>query len=330
MESYPNKLKNQNLCSIHPAKIAVLRDRSHMFSSARTFFSSRGFVEVDCPIMSSSAAVDAHIDLIPALDVEGKKRYLHSSPEYGMKRLLVAGMGDCYQLSHVFRQGEIGKKHNPEFMMAEWYRLGFDFEPFIYETLSFIRLFLGSLPHEVISYREALQKYAGFDYVKMTTEELIQFLQNKGIVIFQEALKEGKDGLLNLVLACFVEPHLGQDKLCVLSHYPASQAALAKTVQRTDEEVAERFEIYYRGVELANGYHELADPKEQEERFMESNQMREQLGKEPLPIDYNFLDALKNGLPNCCGVAVGFDRLMMLRHHLESLSDVIPFDWNTA
>lgn len=311
-------------------KTAVLRDRAEILKKARAFFSERGLLEVDCPIISSSASVDAHIDLIPAIDAQGQMRYLHSSPEYGMKRLLANGIGDCYQLSHVFRQGEYGRRHNPEFMMAEWYRVGFSFEELIEETLEFMRLFIGSLPHEMISYRDALLKYAGFDYVHITNEQLIQYLQSHGIQIYPEALEEGKDGLLNIVLGTMVEPQLGLGKLCALSHYPSTQAALAKTLQRGDEKVAERFEIYYQGVELANGYHELADPVEQEQRLVEANAARRHLGKDSLPIDYKFLEALKKGLPDCCGVAVGFDRLMMLRHQAPCISDVIPFDWNLA
>jgi lysyl-tRNA synthetase class 2 len=151
-----------------PKKIEILRDRARMLRHARAFFDDRGVLETDCPIISPSAAIDAHIDLIPALDVLQNKRYLHSSPEYGMKRLLAQGMGDIYQLSHVFRQGEQGVKHNPEFMMAEWYRLGITFEQIMSETAEFIRLFLGYLPSETISYREALLKYTGIDYVYAT------------------------------------------------------------------------------------------------------------------------------------------------------------------
>lgn len=311
-------------------KLSVLRDRSRMLTAARSFFAERGLIEVDCPIISTAASVDAHIDLIPSIDVQGNTRYLHSSPEYGMKRLLSEGIGDCYQLSHVFRQGEYGVKHNPEFTMAEWYRVDFSFQQLIDETLDFVRVFLGALDSEIISYREAMLKYAGFDYVKMSLEDLLQYLSVREIHVYEEALDEGKDGLLNIVMGVVVEPQLGIGKLCALSHYPSTQAALAKTVIREDESAAERFEIYYQGIELANGYHELADPVEQEGRFHAANEARKRLGKDTLPIDYRFLDALRKGLPDCCGVAVGFDRLMMLRHKASVISDVIPFDWEKA
>lgn len=307
-------------------KLNILLDRSAMFDAARSFFKSRGLAEVDCPIISLHASVDAHIDLIPAIDAQGQTRYLHSSPEYGMKRLLTEGMGDIYQLSHVFRQGEYGVKHNPEFMMAEWYRLGKTFPFLIEETIDFIQLFLGSLPWAIVSYKEIFQNYAGIDYIHATEEELLDFLNKNGI----ESHEKEKEGLLNLILGTLIEPNLGKEELTVLAYYPASQAALARTVWHGEEKVAERFEVYYRGVELCNGYHELANNQEQRIRFTEANEARKQLGKDPLPIDEPFLKALEKGLPDCCGVAVGFDRLMMLRHRTKNICDVIPFDWQTA
>ena len=304
--------------------VKILRDRSEMFRAVRAFFEERGVIEVDCPLISSSASVDAHIDLIPVQDSQGKTRYLHSSPEYGMKRLLADGIGDIYQLAHVFRQGEYGQRHNPEFMMAEWYRLELSFEEMIEETQDFIRVFLGALPGNVISYRDAIKKYTGIDYVTASIEEIAHFLKND---LYEGAEKESKDTLLNILLPIYVEPHLGQGELTALAYYPSTQAALAKTRTIDGEGVAERFEIYYRGVELANGYHELADPQEQRQRLLEANQERLRLGKEAYPIDEYFLKALEKGLPACCGVAVGVDRLMLLRHGKARLSEVIPFDW---
>lgn len=301
-----------------------------MMAEARRFFHDRAVMEVDCPALSASAPIDAYIDLIPALCEGKEKRFLHSSPEYGMKRLLADGIGDIYQLSHVFRDGECGKKHNPEFMMAEWYRCGFSFLEMIDETLDFIRLFLGTIPSATISYRQAFLDYAGLDYLTASEDDLLAFLKEKHIAIYPEILTEGKFGLLNLILGTIIEPKLGTDCLCVLAHYPASQAALAKTITIGDEKIAERFEIYYKGVELANGYHELTDAAEQHSRFLEANRTRKEMNKDELPIDHLFLLALSKGLPDCCGVAVGFDRLMMLRAHADNIAGVIPFSWNEA
>lgn len=311
-------------------KREIVQRRSLMLRRARRFFSERGVLEVDCPLLSTRAAVDAHIDLISALYQKETPCFLHSSPEYGMKRLLVEGVGDIYQLSHVFRDGEWSRKHNPEFMMAEWYRLGVSLEAMINETADFIRLFLGPLPSRTVTYRDLFLDFTGLDYVKATEESLFAYVQQKGIPTYQGIVEEGKDALLNLILAVEIEPKLGIGELLVLAYYPASQAALAKKERRGDEEVAKRFEIYYKGVELANGYHELGDAHEQRERLLEANNSRQKLGKRPLPIDERFLQALEKGLPDCCGVAVGFDRLMMLCLGQGDIANVLSWGWQEA
>lgn len=313
-----------------PDKIMRLQDRAAMFVEVRSFFATRGVIEVDCPVISARASVDTHIDLMPVRYQGAEIRYLHSSPEYGMKRLLAKGIGDIFQMSHVFRDGECGLKHNPEFTLVEWYRLGMTFSQMIDETCQFIKLFIGELPINFISYREAFIRYVGFDYLNLDTEQLAEKLRSHGVDVPLEIEVEGKDAVMNIALAIKMEPNLGIDGLTVLNYYPASQAALARTSIRDGEEVAERFEVYYQGLELANGYFELADPEEQMRRFEEANNQRQELGKDRLPIDDNFLKALEEGLPECCGVAVGFDRLMMLRHRVDNISEVISFDWNEA
>lgn len=301
-----------------------------MLAKARAFFSERGIIEVDCPLLTSNASVDLHIDLISALFQGEETRYLHSSPEYGMKRLLSEGIGDCYQLAHVFRDGEVGHKHNPEFMMAEWYRQGVGFEDFILETIDFIKLFLGDLEHVVVSYKQLFEEHLGLDPFKASEDVLMAAIQKSGISYYPSILEEGRDALLNLLLGALIEPKLGKDKLTVLAYYPESQAALAKAALVDGDRVAKRFEVYYQGVELANGYDELADAKEQRRRLTEANEERLKHGKRQLPIDEAFLAALEQGLPEACGVAVGFDRLMMLRHKRDKISDVIAFDWAQA
>jgi elongation factor P--(R)-beta-lysine ligase len=310
-------------------RLSILRDRSAMFAVARQFFYSRGVIEVDCPLITAAASIDAHIDLIPTEHPAGK-RYLHSSPEYGMKRLLAEGLGDIFQLAHVFRQEEMGPKHNPEFMMAEWYRQGIVFEEMIDETLDFIRLFLGDIPSRVMSYQEAFKCYAGIDPFQSTPKELLELLYRHKLPLYENVETESKDNLLNLVLGMLIEPQLGQNELVALAYYPATQAALAKTRTRPEGHVAERFEVYYKGIELCNGYHELADAAEQRQRLLESNAQRIELGKEALPIDEFLLAALEKGLPDCCGVAVGVDRLMMLRHNQPSIGSIMAFDWTVA
>lgn len=307
--------------------MARLKDRAILFKAVRDFFFARNVIEVDCPILSAEASVDAHIDLINALYRGGEKCYMHSSPEYGMKRLLAEGIGDIYQLSHVFRDGEWSPKHNPEFTMAEWYRLGFTLEELVEETIDFIRLFLGQLPFTVVHYRDLFKQETGIDYISATEEDLFRYIQEQAIPFYPTVLEEGKDALLNLILGSQIEPKLGQDSLCVLAYYPASQSALACKRWHGPEQVAERFEVYYQGIELANGYHELTDAKEQRQRFHESNELRVALGKETLPPDESFLKALEKGLPDCSGVAVGFDRLMMLRQGQKDIAEVIAWGW---
>jgi lysyl-tRNA synthetase class 2 len=316
--------------SIMNNKIELLKDRALMLALARGFFEEKGVLEVDCPSLSACPSIDIHIDLIPAFYVGSQKRFLHSSPEYGMKRLLSLGIGDCYQLSHVFRDGECGELHNPEFMMAEWYRVGTSFQGMIEETVDFISLFLGRVSVKFISYREALREYIAVDYLTATCDDLVLCLEERGFSMNSDLSLEDKDSLLNLLMGHYVEPHFEGEILWVLTHYPASQAALANTIMKGDEQVAERFEIYFKGVELANGYHELTDAVEQRKRFEEANDKREIMGKVRLDSDGRFLQALEVGLPDSCGVAVGFDRLMMLRHDTPRIGDIMPFPWEEA
>lgn len=312
-------------------KMARLQDRAMMFKKARNFFDQRQVLEVDCPILSTQASIDTHIDLIKAVYSSKEECYMHSSAEFGMKRLIADGIGDIYQLSHVFRDGELSARHNPEFTMAEWYRLGFSLEEMMEETIEFIRLFLGDLPYHVVSYRDIFLKTTGIDYVSAKSEDLFQYIQQHNIPFYSTVFEEGKDALLNLILGSQIESKLGQGKLTILAYYPSSQAALAqKRWIEEEEEVAERFEVYYQGIELANGYHELTNAGEQRSRFEEANVLRKGLNKAQLPLDENFLKALEKGLPDCCGVAVGFDRLMMLRQQQADIADVMTWGWKLA
>ncbi len=327
---FPESLAKTTSLPDFTSKVARLQDRALMLKKARHFFDERKVLEVDCPILSAQASVDAHIDLIVALYQGSKKHYMHSSPEMGMKRLLAEGIGDIYQLSHVFRDGEWSAKHNPEFMMAEWYRLNFSLEQMMEETIQFIRLFLDQLPYRIVSYREIFLQTTGIDYVTASEQDLFDYIQLQNIPFYPSILEEGKDALLNLILGSQIEPGLGQDELFVLAYYPASQAALARKRLHGTERVAERFEVYHQGVELANGFHELTDAVEQRQRFQESNAARLALGKDSLPLDENFIQALEKGLPDCCGVAVGFDRLMMLRQRQHHIAHVLTWGWEQA
>lgn len=309
-------------------KKSLLLDRALSLALARQFFLQRNIIEVDCPLMGRSAPIDLHIDLFTAHSKSGVCHYLHSSPEYFMKRLLSQGLTDIYQLAHVFRDEETSKTHNTEFMMAEWYRLGFSLEQMIEETLDFIKLFLGNKPVKEVTFRQVFKDYLSIDYLYASNEELYNCLTSHQIIPYKGIMDEGKDALLNLILGTLIEPHFKKEDYVVLKHYPANFAALAKKKHINDEEVGMRFEVYFKGIELANGYLELLDAEEQLKRLQEANEQRLLAGKDPLPIDYPFIEALKQGLPECSGVAVGFDRLMMLKNNATTLKEVIPFAYD--
>jgi lysyl-tRNA synthetase class 2 len=308
------------------SKIAMLKDRALFLQKARSFFFERGFLEVDTPILSKTAPIDEHIDIMSVDLGEGHKGYLHSSPEYAMKRLLCMGMPDIFQLGHVFRQNEVGALHNPEFTMAEWYRLGVSYKDFIAETIEFIRLFLGNLPWTTLTYKEAFLTFAGIDPFKASVSDLLLCTEKWGLEP-PLSIRNEKDDLLHFLLGFVVEPNLGKDSLLILTDYPVSMAALAATEEKDGETVAKRFEIYHKGIELGNGYLELTDAEKQMERFIESNQKRIEGGKTSLPIDTLLIEALKTGMPPCCGVAVGFDRLLLLKNKASSLTETLPLAW---
>lgn len=310
------------------SKISLLKDRAQMLTRARLFFDTLKLIEVDTPLLSPTAPIDLHIDVMTTKMHDGRVGHFHTSPEYAMKRLISEGLTDIYQISHVYRYGEEGSLHNPEFTMVEWYQKGCSFEKIIEDSLNFIRVFLGDLPITIMSYRELLKHYVAIDYVTTTNDDLRIYIKEMSESAPSDLSSWDKDTLLQYIVSFLIEPLLGKNELFVLKHFPASQAALSQVQTIKEENVAERFEVYFQGIELANGYHELTDPIEQRKRLLESNQKRILLGKTDLPIDNNFIAALEKGLPDCSGVAVGFDRLMMLRHKRATLAEAIPFAWS--
>lgn len=295
-------------------KIPYLKDRAQMLSRARQFFASRNILEVDCGALVRCPPNDSNIDII-ATDQDNS--FLHSSPEYALKKLISAGLTDCYFLGHVYRKGEHGRIHNPEFTMAEWYRLNIPFSQMIQETADFLFLFFPTRPIRILSYRDAFLTYANIDYTAAPLSTLQTLAQSPW----------PRETCIHYILSHLIEPHLGRDELTVLTDYPPDEAALACLTKKNNELVAERFEIYIDGVELANGYHELTDAAELRRRFEEKNLARIAERKEPYAIDEKLLASLKT-LPDCCGVALGFDRALMLRHNLSSIKPIIPFAWD--
>jgi lysyl-tRNA synthetase class 2 len=318
------------------ASLDALKLRASLLDVARRHFAARGVLEVETPALSSAGVTDVHLDSVfataPALRWRG---YLVTSPEYAMKRLLAAGSGDIYQICHVFRDGERGRMHNPEFTMIEWYRVGFDIDLLMNDVEALLGAMLA--PHRSpgawrpavhMSYREALRRYSGIDPFDDSIERMREVLRDRGVVPPGD-LGEERDAWLDLVLSTLVGPQLGQGALCFVHGYPASQAALAR-LRPTEPRTAERFEAYLEGVELANGFRELADPVEQRARFEADRALRAAAGRELPPIDERLLAALDAGLPDCSGVALGFDRVVMLARAAASIDEVIAFPADRA
>jgi elongation factor P--(R)-beta-lysine ligase len=302
-----------------------------MLDAAREFFKSRGVLEVETPILSAAAVSDPHIESL-ATKIAGLPggAYLCPSPEYAMKRLLAAGSGDIFQICKAFRDAERGRWHNPEFTMIEWYRLGFDdvalmdeVEMLIGQLLSPMRTLKAA---ERLSYSAALQRHAGVDAYNASDDELLDAGRRQGITCAAELDRDAK---LDLLMGLIVGPRLGRERPCFICDYPASQAALAR-LKPGIPHVAARFELYLDGLELANGFHELVQPKEQRARFIQDLSLRRARGQVEPPLDENLLAALENGMPDCAGVALGFDRLVAIALGANRLADAMSFSIDTA
>lgn len=302
---------------------APLRERMHLYSEIRRFFAHRQVQEVETPILSPYGSTDIHIDSLTT-DWEGQTLYLHTSPEFAMKRLLADGIGDCFQLCKVFRNEAHSKRHRAEFTLLEWYRLGFSLQDLMHEVAELVKTVCPAwqdLPITFLTYADAFAAL-GVDAhqddlgtLKAKITDLSGYTPN---------LSEDRDEWLDFLLVTQVEQQLGQESLTFLSHYPASMAALArKTTDSAGNAVAERFELYYQGVELANGFYELTDAEEQHARFNADNAQRRQLGKPDVTVDTELIEALRRGLPDCAGVALGIDRLLMLKVGATDIAHVL-------
>jgi lysyl-tRNA synthetase class 2 len=315
------------------ASLEALKLRARMLDRIRAFFASRGVLEVETPILSSGASTDPNLaSLATRYDGPGGMRtlYLHTSPEFAMKRLLAAGCGSIYQLCKVFRDGEAGRLHNPEFTMLEWYRIGFDHHRLMDEVAALvIETLAGALTlgeTEKISYREAFERHAGLD---PHTAGIDAFAQRARALTIQAPAALDVDGWRDLLLTHAVEPHLGRGRLTFLYDYPASQAALAR-VRTGHPPLASRFELYLEGIELANGFHELGDSSEQRRRFEQDLARRQNLELPAVPADERLVEALEHGLPECAGVALGVDRLVMIALGERALEAALAFPLGRA
>ncbi|CCP04455.1 putative lysyl-tRNA synthetase [Erwinia amylovora Ea644] len=310
------------------ASIANLLKRATILAEIRRFFADRGVLEVETPAMSQATVTDVHLFPFQTRFVgpgaaAGVDLYLMTSPEYHMKRLLAAGSGPIYQLCRSFRNEEMGRYHNPEFTMLEWYRPHYDMYRLMNEVDDLLQQVLECAPAETLSYQQAFQRHLEIDPLSADKAQLREAAEKLGAADLANR-EEDRDTLLQLLFVLGVEPEIGKEKPAFVYHFPASQAALAE-ISPEDHRVAERFEVYFKGIELANGFRELTDSREQRQRFEQDNHKRAVAGLPQQPIDTYLLDALAEGMPQSSGVALGVDRLVMLALKAERLSDVIAF-----
>ncbi len=318
------------------ASLSVLRDRARMLAQLRRFFAARGVLEVETPVLSAGAVSDPHIESLTTL-VAGVVHpfFLSTSPEFPMKRLLASGSGDIYQVCKVFRDAERGRWHNPEFTMIEWYRLGLDDAALMTEVESLAVELLAPHrrlePAERLTYAEALRRHAGVDAYTGGEAALERAAADHGIVLQADRgpAELDRDAKLDLLMATVVGPKLGRERPCFICDYPASQASLARLKPGLPA-VAARFEFYIDGIELANGFHELANGDEQRARFTQDLAIRQARGQIQTPLDERLLAALRAGMPDCAGVALGFDRLMAIAVGAARLSEAMAFSIDNA
>jgi lysyl-tRNA synthetase class 2 len=298
--------------------------RAKLYALIRTFFAERGVLEVETPVLSEGGNTEPNIESFSTTFAGSRERWLRTSPEHALKRLVAGGLGDCYELGRVFRNGEAGRRHNPEFTMLEWYRVGFDHRRLMRETAALVLTTLASKgwSADVVetSYRD-LFAGLGIDPFEASVEALRAPLAGFGI----DPAGLSRDDWLDLLITHRIQPGFPKDRITAVYDFPASQCALAKI----RDGVAERFELFLGTFELANGYHELTDAAEQRARFESDNARRRARGQREVPIDGRFLDALAQ-MPACAGVALGIERLLMYLADTDDIADVIAFPFADA
>ena len=306
-----------------------LQLRACLLAQVRAFFAERDVLEVETPLLSLHTVTDPNIQSLEVC-VDGEARYLQTSPEYAMKRLLAAGAGDIYQVCKCFRAREEGQHHTPEFTLIEWYRHGFSLLQIMQETVELIEELLSDLNISgnatYVSYADASQQKFGISITEMPLSQLQTIVAENGSV---DSKAWSLEQLYDFIFSSIVAPTFSKNGLTVVFDYPASQASLAK-LNDGNENVAQRFEVFYGTLELANGFVELTDAEEQLSRFQGDQKKRLQQGLAEVEIDQRLILAMQNGLPDCAGVAVGFDRIVMLASRTNSIDGVISFDWRSA
>lgn len=326
------------------ASIETLHKRAAMIQSIRQFFYRRNILEVETPHLSRHTITDPYIETMHTAHSyasgDSMTLYLQSSPEYSMKRLLAAGSQDIFQIAKAFRNDEVGSHHNPEFTMLEWYRINYTMQDLVNEVKALLIEILALDSIEQATYNELFTEYCRFCPSTVSTKELIEYCHAANLQDYLKSFIGGvksstkgedellKDSLLQVLFHIKIEKKIGRKVPMVVTHFPASQASLAKI--DSDTQTAKRFEVYYKNIELANGFEELQDHEIQEQRFNKDNQKRTSLGLQQKPLDLQFLQALKHGLPFCSGVALGVDRLLMLALNKKHIEDVLSFSFHNC
>jgi elongation factor P--(R)-beta-lysine ligase len=309
-----------------------LKRRAALLRSLRAFFDDRGFTEVQTPVLSRDTIIDRHLDPIEVrMQLPGGKAetwFLQTSPEQSMKRLLCSEIGSIYQIGPVFRSGELGRLHNPEFTLAEWYDVNAGLEEGLVFLSDLISELLSTPIADRIRFEEAFRLATQLDLFECSVKELAEWSVANGLVERTDWSQDWDDWV-NLIFSDRVQGKLGADRPVLVTHFPISQAALAR-VSESDARTAERYEAFYLGVELANGYHELLDADLLEARARKSNEQRQADGNQALPMQNRLLDAMRSGMPSSCGCALGFDRIVMLACQANSLEQVIAFTAQNA
>jgi lysyl-tRNA synthetase class 2 len=305
---------------------AAARSREAMMQRARDHFVAQDVLAVDTPALSQYAVTDTNIESLAVSARNDRKYFLHTSPEFCMKRMLAAGYPDIYSICRVFRDGEAGQHHAPEFTMVEWYRLGFGLRQIVDDTTRFIASCL-DVPMladsaVLLDFADVFEEFAGVDFIDASIDDLAS--RCNADERLRAAVGVDKDAWLDLILSTIIAPQFVPDQLTVIQHYPASQAALARLCP-DDDRFADRFEVFCGSIELANGYVELTDAKEQRQRMENDLGKRRDLGHRELPWDRTLIAALESGLPQCAGVAVGFERLQMIGDGTDHIRDVVTF-----
>jgi len=315
------------------ASLQALRERAQLYTAIRQFFAERDVLEVDTPVLSHGTVTDVFIDGFStnfAYSDSGHNEtlYLQTSPEFALKRLLASYQTSIYQLSKAFRHEGFGRLHNPEFTMLEWYRVGLDHHALMDEISDLLKALIGAQQTERMTYQQAFQKHLNLDPLSDSTQRIAQVFNDCNIDLSDEYPID-HDGMLQLLFSYEIEPRIGQQYPCFIYDYPASQSSLAK-INSDDPRVADRFELYFKGTELANGFHELQDAAEQRKRFEHDNRLRRTFRFAEKPLDERFLGALEAGIPACAGVAMGIDRILMLKHGYTHIEQVLAFPVNRA